>query len=77
MKEEDFSGLKYQKMIIDGNKAKILLSDIILMIVTETDKSEVIFTIFKNKELVLASHLPLSELINRINDFQKEEITCQ
>jgi len=74
MKEEDFSGLKYQKIIINGNKAKILLNEHMLMIVTPTEKSDVIFTIFKDKELVLAHHLPLTELINRINEFQKEEI---
>ena len=74
MKEEDFSGLKYQKIIINGNKAKILLNEHMLMIVTPTEKSDVIFTIFKDKELVLAHHLPLTELINRINEFKKEEI---
>ena len=72
MKKEDFDKLKYQKIIIEDNKAKILFGDY-LMIVTEIEnEKDVIYTIFMDKKLVLSDHKPLDELINNINKFIKE-----
>jgi len=70
--KEDFDKLKYQKIIIEDNKAKILFDDYLVIITEVENEADVIYTIFRDKKLVLADHKPLEELIDNINKFIKE-----
>lgn len=72
MKKEDFDKLKYQKIIIDDNKAKILFDDYLIIITEFENEKDIVYTMFKDKEFILADHKPLDELIENLNKFIKE-----
>ena len=72
MIQEDFDDLKYQKIIIEGNKVKILFDDYLIIITEVENELDVIFTIFRDKKLIMTDHKPLNELIENINKFIKE-----
>ena len=72
MIKEDFDKLKYHKIIIEGNKAKVLFDEYLIIITEVENETDVIYTIFRDKKLVIADHKPLDELIDNINNFIKK-----
>ena len=72
MIQEDFDDLKYQKIIIEGNKVKILFDNYLIIITEVENELDVVFTMFRDKKLIMADHKPLNELIENINKFIKE-----
>jgi len=70
MIERDFDKLKYDKILIENNNmAKILLGDYLMIVHDVKDESDVIYSLFKNREYILTDHKPLDNLINNMNSF--------